>query len=226
MIIETNKIVDILLHINNDTIVIFDIDDTLLQATKYVGSQTFEKHMQISFRKNGLSKEEAINKADIIWTKLQDITHIKTVETETIKVLTELSNKNIKTMGLTARPAKIIDLTTKQLNTINISLNSNPICANEIWLSNSSCYINGILYVGSFGHKGKALIQFLDKIKYNTKEILFIDDSFHHCKDIKEVLNKKNIMCTCIHYTAAKEKFASISPEQIHKEMVTYGDAY
>lgn len=226
MIIETNKIVDILLHVNNDTIVIFDIDDTLLQATKYIGSQTFEKHMQISFRKNGLSKKEAINKADIIWTKLQNITHINTVETETINVLRELSNKNIKTMGLTARPAKIIELTTKQLNTIKISLNLNPIYDNEIWLSNSSCYIDGVLYAGSFKHKGKALIRFLDKIKYNTKEILFIDDSFHHCKDVKEELNKKNIVCTCIHYTAAKEKFASISPEQIHKEMVKYGDAY
>ena len=87
--IKTKKIKDVLLHADSDTLVVFDIDKTLLQAAHYVGSLLCEKHLKIDFQKKGFSEKEAVDKADAIWTNLQDVIPVKSVEPGTVDVITE-----------------------------------------------------------------------------------------------------------------------------------------
>ncbi len=220
--IETKKINDVLLHTDANTLVAFDLDDTLMQATQYVGSITWEKHMTAHFQKEGFDKQEAKKKVCKIWRKLQAITSVKTVEPDTLKVLALLQEKNIQIMGLTARRPEVLDSTIKQLNSINLSLNANPLHPEEILFDNSACYVENVLYLGQGKNKGETFVNFLKKINHVPQKVLFVDDARHHCEHVSQALFQENIPCTCIHYTAAQQQYASFSPARVHDEFETF----
>jgi phosphoserine phosphatase len=219
MIIETKQIKDILPHAGNETLVIFDIDKTLIQSAQYTGSLACEKHIKTNFLQNGCNETEAINLANVIWTKLQKIIPVKTVETDTLDTLESLSTKNIKIMGLTARSIDTIDITIKQLASMNLSLQSNPIHNQNLSIDNTTTYTENILYVGPWGNKGETLVIFLKTINYKPKRILFIDDSINHCKEVAQSLQKNGFSHICLHYTAAEESYPTFTPAQVHENI-------
>ncbi len=133
----------------------------------------------MDLRKRNFSEKEIIIKANAIRRKLQDFVPSKAVESDTVDLLTKLVEKNIKTMGLTARIPKSIGFTAKQINEIGIIFNPVSPNINEILFDQSTLYSNGILYVGLFGNKGKALLHFFKKINHTPKKVVFVDDKLN-----------------------------------------------
>ena len=151
------------------------------------------------------------------------MTPSKAVESDTVDVLTKLAKQNINTMGLTARIPKAIGFTVKQINEIGLIFNPPSPNTTEILFNESTAYANGILYVGLFGDKGKALSHFFQEIKHTPKKVVFIDDKLHYCEDVKNALEETSIPIKCVHYqTKAEKEFESFSPAHVHKEAATF----
>lgn len=222
MIIPIKQIKNVLPYVNQETLVVFDIDKTLLQAKQYVGSFFCESHIIMKLKESGLEEKEAIDNAHSIHIKLLDFTPVEAVEKDTSNLIYELAEKKIKVMGLTARSAEAANCTAKQLNSINAPLALNSIHADEVPLDDFARYIDGVLYVSHWGDKGEILVNFFEKIGYTPSHILFVDDSYSRCDEVKKSLEQKNIKCTCVHYTAADESFDSFIPASVYKEIESF----
>lgn len=62
----------------------------------------------------------------------------------------------------------------------------------------------GVLY-SSFHPKGDILALFLKQIALKPKKVIFVDDEFEHVQSVVTCLDKEDIPCVGIYYTAANE---------------------
>ena len=89
----------------------------------------------------------------------------------------ELIEKDIKFMGVTARPLRSAPITQRQLLKAKVPLDSSSIINKELILDSYTGFIKNVLYVGSSGEKGDSLLSFWTEINFKPEKILFIDNS-------------------------------------------------
>lgn len=219
-IIEIKKITDILNYVNQDSLVVFDIDNTLIQSVQEFGGQSHFFSTIKRFKKQGLKECDAIKKSSVAWTEFQDYISYKTVEQKTVNVIETLKNKNIKSMALTARWSALAKKTVGTLKALKLAFDNNSFYDKEIKLGTISCLFKGILFTGDEKEKGESLILFFEKINYIPKHVLFIDDSIDHVESVYKSLDKNNIPCVCMRYSATDEREAKFDPEKAEKELL------
>jgi len=145
---------------------------------------------------------------------------VKPVETDTIKLIDTLQKNNIPTVALTARSKSIIDLTIKQLNSININLNKNHFANRTFTFKNTSCpsYLkNGVIFCGN-NKKGEILRQFLKEVNMKPSLVIFIDDKRKYLEDVEANLTKISIPFLGFRYGYLDEKVKNF---QFHESMLT-----
>jgi len=215
-IIESSKFSCLSEYVDGKTLVIFDIDNTLIKSTGYIGSAKCEDYMLNTFQRIGLSKQEAIKKEEAIWVELLDAMQFGLCERDIADVFTRLLEKNITIMGLTARPLASSSLTTKQMRSMGISFEQRLVYDRELLVSNDIGFIDGVLYVGSGVNKGEVLLKFLDQIGVTPEKVLFIDDSRKNLEHVCEALKMRQIPGIYIHYNFPEEteSFGKTDPEK------------
>lgn len=219
-IIESKYIIDILQYVTPQSLVIFDIDNTLIEPVQTFGSHAWFMHIKKTFKKQGLPEKEAMMKASAALLRIQDDLSFKMVEPDTIRVIEILKNNAITTMAMTSRCANFARRTYDQLKLFNITFSPNFICNTHVRLGDISCWIEGILYTGDERSKGESIMLLFEKIAYIPQHVLFIDDSIGHIEHMYTTLRKKNIPALCIRYGATDERAAQFDPDKANKELL------
>jgi hypothetical protein len=219
-IIESNKISDVLKYVDEKTLVLFDIDNTLIWSVEEFGSLEWSTHTSGRLCKNGMSLDEAITKTCTIFLQIHDLISFRTIEPDTISVLDELDKKNISNMALTKRVFWLNTPTIKQLSSVGIDFSKNPLHEKEIIFDDTFGFDKGVLYSGLYEEKGDALIKLLEKIDHKSDNILFVDDSDNHAREVYETLNSYGIPTTCIRYGAADHRSVTFDPAQAEQELL------
>ena len=75
-IIESKSICDLIKHIDKETFVLLDIDDTLIKSSRFLGSSQCEEYMIKSFLNAGFDKKQSIDKEEELWFKLLEVNGI------------------------------------------------------------------------------------------------------------------------------------------------------
>ncbi len=217
---QTNKIVDIFKYIDDKTLVIFDIDNTLIETIQEFGSYAWSCCMTSRFQAKGYGIQDAMKRSCAAFAQIEEFVEFKTVESETLDVINKLQNKNIKTMALTKRLFSMKQSTSKQLSSVNITFLQNAIHDKEIEFDSMAGFADGILYSGLNDSKGEWLITFLEKIDYLPANVLFVDDAKHHIDEMHKTLNVKGIPTTCIHYGATDLRMSQFNPARADKDLL------
>lgn len=189
---EINIMDDIIEEIDKDTLVIFDIDNTVLEPTTYWGSdQWFYFLIDELQEKNNFSKSAALHSAEQIWNRTQS--HITThpVEENTPALIENLQKKGISIMALTARSHAIAAITKQQLlnNRVNFAFNATKNLG-LVSIDDNAIYDEGILFQGEGNDKGKTLIKFLAKFNLRPPKIVFIDDKLKNVENVNKALEE------------------------------------
>ena len=175
-IIESNKITDVLKHVDEKTLVVFDIDNTLIDTVQEFGGYAWSINMTKRFLDKGFDFSEALVKSYALLGDVIEEIDFKVIEPETASVITKLREKNILSMALTARMLTMSSCTDRSLLGVNINFFEPAICGDTIQFSSTAGYTNGVLYAGpDFNNKGECLTLFLDKINYS----LHLKISYH-----------------------------------------------
>ncbi len=200
-IIQTNEISDVLGFAKPTTLIIFDLDNTVMEPVQTLGSDQWFSHQIKYYDSIGLSKRDAFDKALKEWTAIQNITKVKPVQPHTASVIEQLQNEGYTILGLTARGLGLSHRTVEQLNTISIDFSRNAPTTEEIFFHNGQGVIfrSGILFC-SGTHKGKALFKLLSLINYHPSQVLFIDDKLHCLHEMEASCSEHNIPTTCLRY--------------------------
>lgn len=179
-IFTTKRIINILPYIDKNTLVVFDIDQTLIMDPKHSGNVSFV------------------------------IPRLDFVERQSKEVLKHVKARTDMIVGLSARAynSEINDDAAARLLELGVPLDDSWLKRTKFaGLHDSDTnfvkgYKKGVFY-SNFSAKSTLLLELLTELKaknINVDRVVFVDDILSHCKDISNMLKQRKMPSRVFHY--------------------------
>lgn len=218
-IIEVDHFCEIKNHLKPNTLVVLDIDDTLIVPIQTLGTDAWFCYWLDKHQSDGLSKEEALERALADWEAIRHLTEMNLVEEGTDGIVQDLQNGGIPVIGLTTQGHTLARRTVNQLSSLNIDLSKSAPCQNDIYFPASLnghehgiLYRKGILFT-SGTPKGKAFLLLLEHLAIQPDHVLFINDKKSHLLDLGSSVEEAGIAFTGLRYTFSDERVTLFNEE-------------
>jgi hypothetical protein len=208
IIIEAPHFNTILNHVKPDSLILLDIDDTLLIPRQMLGNDEWFMHRMDELIKQGFPKEEALKKTINEWESIRLITNMEIVENGTDLIVEKLQDEGFTVMGFTTQGFTLATRTHQQLISNNLDLSRTSPRDEGLYFSMQDqgvLFSNGVLFT-SGRHKGKTLLQFLSHINLKPSHVVFINDKESHLKEVEETLEQHSIEFTGLRYAFSDKK--------------------
>ncbi len=214
-IVDAPTTADALAHVNKDTLLIFDLDNTVIMPTQMLGGEEWFDARVTHLVTHGTKQADAIKQALTEWNAIQTATDVVAVEADAPRLIALHQQAGTKTMGLTARPADLMAVTHKQMAKIKIQLGKSTISSAPFTVKgrDDAPFDTGIVFVGTSNKKGDILAKVLDKLALKPKKIVFVDNKLHHVQDVETALAGRGIEYVGCHLRASDAKIAAFDPE-------------
>lgn len=203
---EIKSLAAIVPELTPGTLLVFDIDNTMVEPVGNIGSDQWYYYLEKAYRRDGLDPAAAEAKAGETWAKAQGTVKVKPVEELTPALVREQQKRGLKILALTARGASDAPATFAQLSAIGVDLAASAVRKDDLADSPKGFYSRGVLFVGDGPDKGKTLVAFLKKIGLRPAKVVFADDKPHHAKNVDEALTAAGIATVSFRYGAADAK--------------------
>ncbi|MEM1283743.1 MAG: DUF2608 domain-containing protein [Chlamydiota bacterium] len=213
-IIEADSIHDIRHHIDPETLVIFDIDNTLMEPAQTLGSDQWFYHRIGEYKAKGMDQQVALEQSLSEWMSVQSITKVKIVEEGTAELIKRLQNEGYTLMGLTTRGLGLSTRTIFQLDSLHINLSVTAPTQEEVFFMNNHgvLFRGGILFTAG-SHKGVALAKFLHLIEKTPNNIVFINDKWSNIREVEVICEKYQVPFTGLRYNYVDGKVANFNQD-------------
>lgn len=211
--IEIKNFNEIKPYIQSNTLLILDIDDTLLVPVQTLGTDVWFLHRLKQLQKE-LNPMDALDQALAEWEAIRHLTKVKIVEEGSDKIIDELQNNQITIMGLTTQGLALSTRTPNQLKKLNIDLSKTAPSNQDQYFVNKKgiLYHRGILFT-SGTPKGEALLKFLDLIAFQPEHIVFVNDKLTHLMDVEKDVIAKGIDFIGLRYGHTDERVLNFNPK-------------
>ncbi len=214
-VLETAHFQEIVPHITPDTLILLDIDDTLLIPVQMVGCDEWFNLRWKKHEAAGLTKADALENALAEWESVRHITKMKPVEKGTPALIEELQKKGHKIMGVTNQGLGLATRTVQQLQDHQVDLSRTAPTAEDYYMNlggHSILFRKGVLFT-SGKNKGEAFFKFCDSLGLKPKKIVCIDDKSSHLASIEGEAQKRSIEFVGLRYAHADIHKAAFRPE-------------
>lgn len=212
-VIETNSYRDVLKYVTADTLVVTDLDNTVIEPVQTLGSDQWGEAMGKKLLAAGFEKAQAIEMHVSMFALVQQHTKVKTVESDTASIIDNLIANNIPVLGLTARPVYIVERTLDLVKSVNLNITGLDEIADIVKRDqnpNEIVYKSGVVFVGPMNNKGLVLKSIVDQLKTSHfKRIIFVDDKVHHAVNVDKAFENSGIEVKSLRYGAADAKVHS-----------------
>lgn len=219
---ETAHFDEVLNHLTPKTLLICDIDDTLLLPAQSLGSDIWLQHRVQELKKENLTATFAFETALREWEALRHLSKVKIVEKGSENILNELQAQGFLVMGLTTQGLALATRTSRQLLQLGIDLSKTaPGDNRDIFFTNEGTggdYGHGVLYrhgilFTSGTSKGKSLAKLLAQLSYLPEKIVFINDKQSHLEDLGNTVEAMGIAFMGLRYSHEDARIASYNHE-------------
>ena len=214
-IIPIDQIEDIRPYIDQNALVLFDIDDTLITNPYSLGSSPWR-----SWAKSKISHYDAdFVVYDALTLYIAKKAHYKAVESSTVGLISDLQQSGIAVFAFTARgrsqwyttDIKGVDqFTHKQLNHVGIDFKQTVIPV-ELQHLESTYFYKGIIFAQHI-KKGDLLKHLLKDLNYHPSCIVFVDDKLDQVQSVEAVVKEAKIPFFGFWYRRAESDGANFSP--------------
>ena len=203
---EIKTMADIVPAIDTSTVLVFDIDNTLIEPVGQLGSDQWYYYLLKAYTRDGMTEAAAEVKAGETWTKTLPTVTVKPVETITPQIIREQQKRGIKMMALTARGPEDAEATFLQLKAIGVDLSVTPPYKKELRTPEKGFFTRGVFFQGEGPSKGATLVAFFNKIGLKPKRVVFVDDKPKHAKSVEQAVREAGIQVFSFRYGAADAK--------------------
>jgi hypothetical protein len=242
--ITTDKITDIEIEfaqVDNETLVIFDHDDVLLEpvdAALLTENEKVSDKIAIDLMKSkSISKDQMIAALSILTRDMKT----RLVHNKWPLLISALQSRGIKTVLLTSCDAgrqgvvdAVENVRAQHLLNVGIDFKKSWSNLNRIEFPNIQrkhyhfcnthfcAFVDGMLFADG-ADKGDVLKAFLSKIpQYKFKKIIFIDDKLKNLKSVGKVCDEIGVEFIGIEFTYSKiKKHPALNPEIVKKQYKT-----
>ncbi len=200
----------------DQTLFLFDLDDTLFDSAYMVGSKAWRRYIVEAAKKIDSSR----NWHDLFSYLLAQKHPLRTVEPFTSQFVQDLQEKGYIVCGLTSRerkqwydtPQEGVDvLTTHQLTSVNINFNNGRLEHIYPHLARDSEYFKGIFFA-NLEPKGNYLLHLFKNVPELPKKVIFIDDKLSQVESVAKALNELGIDNECYYYPVTDVKAKTFNP--------------
>ena len=212
------------------TLVVFDIDNTLLEPVGNIGSDQWYYYLLKAYKRDGnLSDAEAEDRAAKAWTSTLGKVKVRPVEALTPPLVAALQRNGIQVMALTARGTEDEGATMGQLKDIGVDLGANTVTTKRLAFKKGKLadaeqlFSGGVFFASEAADKGKVLAAFMKKLKLKPSKVVFADDKPHHTKNVDAALTAAGIPVVALRYGAADAKVRAFN--EVMAEADTPGSA-
>lgn len=222
-IIEVSKMSEALAPVETGTLLIFDLDNTIVEPRQTLGSDQWFEHVLSREKKKTTDEKAALKNAIDLWERVQRVTKVRLVEEQTAGLIATQQANGIKIMGLTARPLTLEPYTREQLKSVAVDLSITRVYPKNVPLVAGKVeYRNGILFMGPAQSKGEVLLQFLKKINLKPKRIVFVDDRKHNIESVEGSVSKTDMELLAMRYGAADATVKAFRPDVADLELKVF----
>lgn len=210
-IIETSDISDIHYSIEKNTLVLFDIDDTIMDAVIDLSSGGWIEYFWVTAHTHIPEKMEIVEK--MMWHATLHIP-VAPIDTYIPKLIVKLQNSaDVLTLAFTARDGTLTDdtkenITALQLKTLGIDFSKSNFPKQ---FNAHSSFQQGIIFSAS-EPKGPHLKEVLKAADHLPAKIVFVDDKFRQVQSVDLAMAEMGIPCDCYWYRRAEQKRKDFDP--------------
>lgn len=206
-IIESRRMADILSLVNTATLVIFDLDNTILEAGQTVGSDQWFEHRIGQLKSAGLAADEAVAQTVVEWQAVNFAGRVRLVESSTPELIRSLQEQGIPTMGLTARPATFMNQSLRQLKKLGVDFTRQTLTDKTLSIQGKekAAFKQGLMSVGG-NNKGSILVALLKEVGFVPERVVFVDDKIKNVTHVDVALEAEHIPSFAFRYGAADAK--------------------
>ena len=204
---------------DNNTLTLFDMDDTLISAVAPLPFLSSKRHLSVRFKAMMTHPSLLIKsyKNQYWGTVLAEAKRVL-IEPEIVSIIAQLHKQNAVVMGLTALPSgslgQISDLPRwryNMLETMGVTFSQKFPDMKFSNLKGQPVLYKGMICTGS-AKKGDVLKEFLNETKWKPKQIIFFDDCSDYLQSVGDTCYKASIPCQLYHYQG-NQKFSHIWDE-------------
>jgi hypothetical protein len=221
---ETPTIETLLSSVDQDTLVVVDIDNTLFAPVQTLGTDEWFYYYLQKLKKEGMPAQKAIEKAKDLWIAIQSSSDISTLEDKTPHVINQLQNDKFIVMAMSTRDVSYADVTLRQLISLGINMKKAAPSFNTFTVEGVDrvLFRDGVLFTSN-NHKGKALLAFLKQLHFTPKKIVFINDKESPLKEVEEIVEPQGIKFLGLRYSKADERVKNFRPDLADIELQFFG---
>ena len=214
-IVECDHFQDLFSYAEKDTLLILDIDDTILIPVQMLGCDQWFQYRFDFHRKNNLSAEEALEKSLAEWEGVRHLTKMTIVEPNTTTIIQELQANEIPIMGLTTQGLALTTRTHLQLLEQKVDLSQTAPSQEDHYFpidDHGVLYRNGILFT-SGKNKGEAFFKLCELLNYQPKKIVFLNDKWSHLRELEEAAIARAVEFIGLRYGYSDTRKRAFLPE-------------
>lgn len=214
-IIEIQQMEEIIPEIDADTLVFFDVDNTLLISECMLGSESWWSSTEKILEQTGITFENAASHlVPTMWKIFETVPQIA-LEKITPELIRNLQDQNQCVFGLTARDltpphfANFDLLTHHQLRNVLIDFSNHSLDLEGSAISNF--FSHGIIFTCE-QLKGPYLLNFLQSANLHPRKVIFIDDNLKQLQSVQASMDALGICFTGFHYLASRKFHEAFDP--------------
>lgn len=224
---ETNlkKISKKIKNLDATCLVVFDVDQTLITPTDaLVNFSGMWQSTRLYYLYVKATRDFFLSNLEWYFNTAFFSANYKLVDKKTPLLIRRLQRKKVKVIALTSCPTgyhatlgdkKIEDWRIDQLKRCKINFSrTSPYQKNilfpELSTKHPPLFKKGILFANRSTRKGELLREFLYRISWKPRLIIFVDDDHQNVQSVVSAMEKEKIECIGLHYTKAKHSFPTI----------------
>lgn len=227
-IIKTDKIEETIEGASDQTLVLFNIAEVLMDTEMSLGTQAWRKYVR-----SRLTPQLHDELTLFVFKHVPP----KTPEPETASLIASLQEKGVPVLAFTSRgrhewySSQIQDidsLTENALRQIGIDFANTHLPSNLAQLDSifGDYYHAGIIYATNSYEKGEMLTKLVELTHYLPNKIIFVDDKADSLKTVEKAANEMKIPFTGYAYSRTSKQHANFDPMIAHIQLdwlVSYG---
>jgi hypothetical protein len=191
LIRECSTIQEILSLSQPDTLVILDIDNTLIRPCQSLGSEEwFQHHLKQQIDATH-DNNEALNTTIDLLHGIYAVTKVQLMEQKTAEIVRQLQDQGGVLMGLTNRGPAAANMTVRHLASVGIDLATASPSKTSFPLIDISetLYHHGILFTNGKSKK-QSLLSFFRQLGWRPRRIVYVNDQRKYLEEVSTFENE------------------------------------
>lgn len=211
--------------VNKRTLVIFDIDNTLLRPKTNLGSEQWFSHLVQERIQHGFDLASAFNHVLPLYRHVHLNSDMILTEQDLNEDIADIIDVCDHAICLTARSEPLAQRTIDQLHKHGLRFHVAACVDCDYYVPHVAHYKSGILFCGH-NDKGDVLSAFLDDINYTPEVIIFVDDKEKNLHAVEVVAKRRNIEFIGLRYAGCDEQVNSFDYAETEQEWQDFLEQY